>query len=61
MNVSTRLYKLNTVILVVFSNWLCSVTDSYTLDTLPLCLLADCAHKAQRRRRSVTNLVAALG
>jgi len=27
-----------------FSNWLCSVIDTYRLDTLSLCLLDGCAH-----------------
>jgi len=36
--------------------------DSYKIDTLTLCLLVECAHDiVQRRRRSVTKLVAAVG
>ena len=50
------------VILVVSRNWLCSLDRQ--LDALPHCWLAGCVHivaQRQRRSRSVTKLVAAVG
>ena len=38
-------------------NWLCSLIDSYRLDTLPLCLLAGCALIAQRQRRGRSKMM----